>query len=234
MILGDRCTRACAFCAIDSFQPLALDQDEPRRVAEACQRMALQFVVLTSVDRDDLPDKGADHFVDTIGEIRKVMPDVGIEILTPDFKGRELLIERVLAAGPTVFNHNMETCRRLTKPIRSGAQYDRSLAVLSTAKRLGEGRVAVKSGIMVGLGETDGEVEETIRDMYEAGVDILTIGQYLPPSKEHWPLQRYVKPEQFDQWADYARSIGFRAIASSPLVRSSYKAEELAATILGR
>ena len=232
MILGNRCTRACRFCAIHSFRPEPVDPDEPRRVAESAKAMGLKYVVITSVDRDDLPDKGAQHFVDTIDTVRATLPHAGIEILTPDFKGRAPLVEQVVAARPTVFNHNMETCERLTKPIRSGGRYDRSLQVLRTAKDAGGTAMAVKSGIMVGLGETDEEVLTTMRDMLDAGVDILTIGQYLPPSRQHWALDRYVPPEQFDAWGDQALAMGFKAVASSPMVRSSYRSEALAQAAL--
>jgi lipoic acid synthetase len=232
MILGNRCTRACRFCAIHSFQPEPVDVDEPRRVAESAAAMNLGYVVVTSVDRDDLPDKGAGQFVDTIEAIRDALPDAGVEVLTPDFKGRLPLVEQVMAAAPRVFNHNMETCERLTQPIRSGGRYDRSLAVLRAAAEAGAGRTAVKSGIMVGLGETDHEVALTLADMLAAGVEILTIGQYLPPTREHWPLDRYVEPAQFEAWATMAREMGFKAVASAPLVRSSYRAEDLAAAAL--
>ena len=228
MILGNRCTRACRFCAIHSFQPEQVDMDEPFRVAESAHKLNLNYVVVTSVDRDDLPDKGADHFVLTMRALRKKLPKVGIEVLTPDFKGRNALITRVMNEHPTVFNHNMETCERLTPLVRSGAKYLRSLSVLTTAREQSGGRTAIKSGIMVGLGETDKEVVKTMTDMVEAGVDILTIGQYLPPSKEHWPLARYVEPDKFEYWASKAKALGFKAVVSSPLVRSSYKAEELA------
>ncbi len=232
MILGQRCTRACTFCAIHSFMPEPVDLDEPERVAESAHRLNLQYVVVTSVNRDDLPDKGADHFVRTIGALRRRLPDIGIEVLTPDFKGRKPLIGKVLAERPTVFNHNMETCERLTPEIRSGGQYNRSLAVLRAAGELSAGEVAIKSGIMVGLGETDAEVETTMADMQRAGVDILTIGQYLPPSRSHRPLDRYVTPEQFDAWAVLARKMGFKAVASAPLVRSSYRADIMANEVL--
>ena len=228
MILGDRCTRACKFCAIHSFKPVPVDDKEPMRVAESAHQLGLQYVVITSVDRDDLPDKGADQFVKTIRAVRQRLPEIRIEVLTPDFKGRKNLIEKVLKEKPVVFNHNMETCRRLTASIRSGGKYDRSLQVLRIAKDLSGGRVAIKSGIMVGLSETDEEVEITMRDMVNAGVDILTIGQYLPPSTEHWKLDRYVEPEKFNEWAILAKKMGFKAVASAPMVRSSYKAEELA------
>lgn len=233
MILGDSCTRRCAFCAIDSFNPEPVDPFEPTRVADAVAKLNLSYVVLTSVDRDDLPDKGAGHWERTIGAIRRRAPDTGVEVLTPDFKGKPELIRQVIDAQPRVFNHNIETCERLTPPIRSGARYSRSLDVLRQAREFGDGEVAIKSGIMVGLGETDDEVEQTLREMHEAGVQILTIGQYLPPTREHWPVHRYPTPEQFEAWEQLARDIGFTAIASSPLVRSSYRADELATTILG-
>lgn len=228
MILGNRCTRACRFCAIHSFRPEPLDLEEPKRVAESAAAMHLSYVVITSVDRDDLPDKGAQHFVDTIEAVQELLPDAGIEVLTPDFKGRLPLVEQVVAARPRVFNHNLETCERLSKPIRSGGRYDRSLAVLAHAKEAGNGQVATKSGIMVGLGETDDEIRQCLRDLRSAGVDILTLGQYLPPSKQHWPLERYVTPEAFDAWAEEAYAMGFSGVASAPMVRSSYRSEELA------
>ena len=178
MILGDRCTRACAFCAIHSFNPEPVDVREPERVADAAAQLKLNYIVVTSVDRDDLPDKGADHFVRTIDALRHRLPHAGIEVLTPDFKGREALIERVVMKKPQVFNHNVETCERLTPRIRSGGRYRRSLTVLETAKRFSSGQVAVKSGIMVGLGETDQEVEQTMNDIVAVGVDIITIGQF--------------------------------------------------------
>ncbi len=233
MILGDRCTRACAFCAIHSFRPEPVDLGEPERVADAVTKLDLNYVVVTSVDRDDLPDKGADHFVNTINAIRNRLPDIGIEVLTPDFKGKQYLIKRVVDMKPKVFNHNVETCERLTPAIRSGGRYQRSLSVLSTAKNLAVGATAVKSGIMVGLGETDAEVEQSIIDIFNTGTDILTIGQYLPPSSSHWLLDRYVTPEQFESWAEFAKQVGFKAVASSPMVRSSYRAEELANIALG-
>ncbi len=228
MILGNRCTRACEFCAIHAFNPEPLDLNEPERVADSAAQMKLKYVVVTSVSRDDLPDKGAGHFVTTIRSLRRRLPAAGIEILTPDFKGRPALIKQVMEERPTVFNHNLETCERLTPPVRSGGQYHRSLTVLRLAKELARNHTAIKSGIMVGLGETDLEVEQCMIDMLAAGVDILTIGQYLPPSREHWRLDRYVTPEKFDEWSHQAKEMGFKAVASAPLVRSSYKAEELA------
>lgn len=228
MILGDRCTRDCAFCAVTPGSPAPLDPDEPARVAAAAARLGLRYVVLTSVQRDDLPDKGADHFAATVAAIRQQLPDAGIEVLTPDFQGQRPLVETVLAAEPTVFNHNLETCARLSPQIRGGGSYERSLGVLALAAELAGDGTAIKSGIMVGLGETDLEVEETLRDMHAHGVRIVTIGQYLPPSPEHLPLARYVEPETFSAWAELAGSMGFDAVASDPMVRSSYRAEELA------
>lgn len=233
MILGNRCTRACRFCAIHSFNPEPVDADEPERVAESAAQLGLKYVVVTSVNRDDLPDKGADHFVRTIQALRRRLPNSGIEILTPDFKGRAALIETVLRLQPTVFNHNMETCERLTPMIRSGGRYDRSLTVLRTAKEMAGKSTAVKSGVMVGLGETNEEVETTMSDMLAAGVDILTIGQYLPPSRDHWSLQRYVEPAQFEYWGELAKKMGFKAVASAPMVRSSYQADIMAMAALG-
>lgn len=228
MILGDRCTRNCGFCAIKAFSPLPVERDEPERVAEAAARLGLKFVVVTSVNRDDLPDKGSEHFVATVAALKRRIPGVGVEVLTPDFKGRRELIERVMCARPLVFNHNMETCERLSRPVRSGGRYERSLSVLAMAKEMAGRQTAVKSGIMVGLGETDEEVEATMADILDAGVDILTIGQYLPPTRKHWPLQRYVEPGRFDYWSELAERMGFKAVASAPLVRSSYRAEEMA------
>jgi lipoic acid synthetase len=229
MILGNRCTRQCQFCAIESFQPEAPDPDEPEKVARAVNEMGLRYVVLTSVDRDDLPDKGAGHWVKTIQALKSMKSDLKIEILTPDFKGREELIHKVVKAGPIVFNHNLETCSRLTPVIRSGNRYERSLNVLATARQYAPAdKMAIKSGIMIGLGETNAEVEDCLKDLLSAGVDILTIGQYLRPSRQHWPVDRYVNPAQFDEFSALAYSMGFKAVASSPMVRSSYKSEELA------
>ncbi len=229
MILGSQCTRNCAFCAVDhSRKPAPPDSSEPAKIAEAATRMKLKFVVVTSVTRDDLPDGGASHFAETILELKRRMPEVKVEVLTPDFKGDAACIGKVIDAGPDVFNHNLETVERLTGEIRSGADFRRSLKVLKTACELGMGKVAVKSGIMVGLGETDAEVEETIREIRKAGAEILTIGQYLPPSAAHRPLERYVTPETFEAWRGFALKLGFRSVASGPLVRSSYNAEAYA------
>ena len=230
MILGNRCTRNCRFCAIDAGKPLPPDPDEPARVADAVQRLDLGFVVLTSVDRDDLADKGAGHWCRTIQAVHKALPAAGVEVLTPDFMGEHDLVQQVIDCGPTVFNHNLETCERLSDSIRSANRYHRSLDVLQYARNAADQTaMAVKSGIMVGLGETDAEVEQTLRDMRAAGVDIVTIGQYLRPGREQLPVQRYVHPDRFAAWTELARGLGFRAVASAPLVRSSYKAAACAA-----
>lgn len=232
MILGNACTRNCKFCAVShDSHPAPPDSDEPARVAEACARMGLKYVVITSVTRDDLPDGGAGLFAATINEIRRQQPEAGIEVLTPDFNADSEALQQVITAAPTVFNHNLETVERLSRDIRSKANYQRSLKVLGMAAQMADditsSRILVKSGIMVGLGETDDEVLKTIEDIYNTGARILTIGQYLPPSKTHWPLDRYVEPEKFDQWGKFAREIGFEFVASGPMVRSSYNAGEL-------
>ncbi len=228
MIMGNTCTRNCRFCAVDHSLPLQpLDPEEPQHVAEAAERLGLKYVVITSVTRDDLPDGGAAHFAAVIKAVRERLPEVGIEVLTPDFNADREALKTVIDARPSVFNHNLETVERLAKQIRCRADYRRSLQVLSMAVELGAGEVPVKSGIMVGLGETDEEVEMTIRDIHTAGARILTIGQYLPPTPQHWPLDRYVTPEKFEEWGRLAREIGFDFVASAPMVRSSYNAGEL-------
>ncbi len=228
MILGEHCTRNCRFCAVGhSITPRPPEPDEPARLAMAAAKLELKYVVVTSVTRDDLPDGGAKHFAAVINALHHTIPEAGIEVLTPDFNGNTDAVKTVLDASPTVFNHNLETVQRLSGLIRSKADYVRSLAVLKSATEIGGGRIPVKSGIMVGLGEKDGEVVQTLRDLRAAGVSILTIGQYLPPSAEHWPLDRYVAPEIFDEWGKIARELGFSFVASAPLVRSSYNAVEL-------
>lgn len=228
LILGNKCTRNCRFCAVPHGRPDGPpDPEEPAHVAEAAAELKLKFVVVTSVTRDDLEDGGAAHFAATIRALHDKLPDAGVEVLTPDFKGRRDLIEAVLAAGPTVFNHNIETVERLSAEIRSVATYRRTLEVLRLASEAGQGRIPVKSGLMVGLGESDDEVLATLHDLRAAGVSIVTIGQYLPPSPEHWPLQRYVTPETFAAWGEAAKAMGFARVASAPLVRSSYHAGEL-------
>lgn len=226
MLLGEVCTRACSFCAIEPGRPDALDINEPRRAARAAVGMNLQYVVLTSVARDDLADGGSSVFAETIREIRKRLPDASVEVLTPDFEGVGELIDIVLDAQPEVFNHNVETVARLQAIIRPQASYGRSLAVLKHAAAW-RPRVVVKSGIMLGLGERDDEVAETLEDMLAAGVELLTLGQYLQPTRKHPPVQRYVRPEAFDAWAEQAKEMGFKGVASGPLIRSSYKADAL-------
>jgi lipoic acid synthetase len=230
MILGEFCTRNCRFCAVGHKElPTAIDPNEPEQVAQAALKMNLKYAVVTSVTRDDLPDGGAQHFADVISALKSKNPEIGVEVLTPDFKGVEKDIQTVLDAKPVVFNHNVETVERLSGEIRSGAVYRRSLAVLAKAVELAKGTIEVKSGLMVGLGETDDEINVAIQDIRDQGATILTIGQYLPPTAEHWELKRYVEPKQFDAWRDFALSIGFRKVASAPLVRSSYHAGELMA-----
>lgn len=226
MLLGNECTRACRFCAISAGRPKKLDREEPQRAAEAAKRMNLKHVVLTSVARDDLPDGGAGIFADTIRAIRAELPSASVEVLIPDFQGDEASLNIVLDAAPDVLNHNLETVKRLQAAIRPQASYGRSLSVLRAAARAPHAP-AVKSGVMVGLGETDEELLEAIRDLYEAGVRLLTIGQYLQPTRAHRPVMRYVEPEAFARYEAFARSLGFFGIASGPMVRSSYRAEEL-------
>lgn len=226
MLLGNECTRACRFCAIPAGRPKHHDPDEPRRVAEAAKRMNLSHVVLTSVARDDLQDGGSGIFADTIRAIHALLPDASVEVLTPDFQGDLSALRNVLDAGPDVFNHNLETVKRLQAAIRPQASYGRSLAVLRAAADAPK-PPAVKSGLMVGLGETDEELLEAFQDLYDAGVRLLTIGQYLQPTRAHRPVSRYVEPDQFAVYEQQARAIGFYGVASGPMVRSSYKADEL-------
>lgn len=226
MLLGDVCTRACSFCAIRAGIPGTLDRQEPRRAARAAQAMNLNYVVLTSVTRDDLPDGGAGIFADTIREIRKRLPEAGIEVLTPDFEGVPEHIDMVLDAGPDVFNHNLETVARLQPVIRPQASYGRSLAVLQHAAKR-QSRLVVKSGIMLGMGENDEEVMNALDDLRAAGVALLTLGQYLRPTRHHPAVQRYVSPADFDRLAEKAKAMGFRGVAAGPMVRSSYRADVL-------
>ena len=226
MILGNECTRNCRFCAVaHAERPEAPLLDEPKRVAEAAARMGLRHVVVTSVTRDDIPDGGAAVFAATIREIRAASPEAAVEVLTPDYLGDDLAI--VLDESPDVFNHNVETVERLSAEVRSRARYKRSLEVLREASERSEGKIRIKSGLMVGMGETDSEVEQTIRDIRASGTDTLTIGQYLPPSNAHWPLDRYVHPDTFEKWRLLALELGFERVASAPLVRSSYHAGAL-------
>lgn len=223
MIGGDICTRSCKFCNTRTGKPLPLDKREPLNVARSVALMKLRHVVITSVDRDDLPDMGASHWAETIQTVRKENPGVTIEVLIPDFQGREELVTRVIAAAPDIISHNMETVKRITPLVRSAARYDRSLKVI---KQIVESGVVAKSGIMVGLGETPDEVEELMDDLRSAGCAILTIGQYLQPSKEHYPVAEYVKPSQFSHYRKTGMDKGFTQVESAPLVRSSYHAEK--------
>lgn len=226
MIAGDRCTRACGFCAVDTAKPLPLEVDEPERVAEATRRMALTHVVITAVARDDLPDGGAAHFQKTIEAVRAANPGIAIEVLVPDFLDRDWALDLVLAAEPEVFNHNLETVRRLTPEVRHRATYDRSLTVLRKARERAGRPLFTKSGLMLGLGETRDEVLEAMRDLRAAKVDILTLGQYLQPTLKHLPVREFVSPEVFADLQRAGESLGFVHVASGPLVRSSYHADD--------
>lgn len=226
MIAGDRCTRACGFCAVDTSRPLPLEGDEPARVAEATRRMNLNHVVITAVARDDLADGGADHFHQTIEAVRKVNPDIIIEVLVPDFLDKDDCLERVLQARPHIFNHNLETVRRLTPRVRSRATYERSLSVLRKAKAMSPVPLHTKSGLMLGLGETEEELMTALKDLREARCDILTLGQYLQPTLDHLPVDSFVTPETFEAYGQRAREMGFVHVASGPMVRSSYHADD--------
>ena len=225
LLLGDVCTRACGFCDISNGRPLPVDPLEPARVAAAAREMGLRFVVVTSVDRDDLTDGGAAHFAATIGALRSLSPAPGIEVLTPDFRGRLESVRTVVAAGPDVFNHNVETVPRLYARVRRGAKLDRSLAVLSAVKDDAP-EMTTKSGLMLGLGEREPEVLDLLSALRAARVDIVTIGQYLRPSRENLPVEEYVRPEVFEQYRLAGESLGFRHVFAGPFVRSSYRAEE--------
>ena len=228
MIMGEICTRRCPFCDVGHGKPLPLDENEPLNLAEAISEMKLKYVVITSVDRDDLRDGGAQHFADCIRETRRLSPNIQIEVLTPDFRGRmEPALEILTGTQPDVFNHNLETIPRLYRQARPGANYDWSLKLLKEYKALNPG-VLTKSGLMVGMGETLDEMKAVFDDMREHDIEMLTVGQYLQPSKEHYPLQRYVHPDEFKEYEDYAYSIGFSHVASGPLVRSSYHADKQA------
>ncbi|HEY9760766.1 MAG TPA: lipoyl synthase [Oculatellaceae cyanobacterium] len=231
LLMGALCTRTCKFCSVNKGMPLPLEEDEPVRIAEACRKLNLRHVVLTSVNRDDLPDQGSTHFAKTIKALQEAIPNVAVEVLTPDFQGREDCIATVLAAGPVVFNHNIETVPRLYRKVRPGSKYDRSLKVLQAAKRLNKG-IPTKSGLMLGLGESEDEVKEVLHDMRAHDVDFLTLGQYLRPSRDQLPVQRYVTPDEFDELGKYAWGLGFNMVHSGPLVRSSYHAEELAGQLV--
>jgi lipoic acid synthetase len=225
MIAGDRCTRACGFCAVTTAKPFALEEDEPQRVAEAVRRMKLKHVVITAVARDDLQDGGAAHFAHTINAIREMDSTIIIEVLVPDFHAQDRCIQTVLDAGPDIYNHNVETIERLTPIVRSRAKYRTSLRVLQSAKELSP-RVVTKSGVMLGLGETEPELFQTMDDLRDVGVQVLTMGQYLRPSPQHLPVLEYVTPERFEFLGGIARKKGFDHVASGPLVRSSYHAAD--------
>lgn len=226
MIAGDRCTRACGFCAVTTAKPLPLEVDEPARVAEAVRRMGLRHVVITAVARDDLRDGGAGHFHATIEAVRALNPGVVIEVLVPDFNENEAALDWVLAARPAVFNHNLETVRRLTPSVRSRATYDRSLSVLRKAKDRAGHDLFTKSGLMLGLGESEAELEAALRDLRASGCDILTLGQYLQPTLQHLPVVEFVAPERFERYGQLGRELGFIHVASGPMVRSSYHADD--------
>ena len=228
MIAGDRCTRACGFCAVTTAKPFALEADEPQRVAEAVCRMKLKHVVITGVARDDLKDGGADHFARTITAIREMDASVIVEVLVPDFHAQEWSIQIVLDAGPDIYNHNMETVERLTPLVRSRAKYRTSLQVLRRTKELSSrsGGVVTKSGVMLGLGERETELFQTMDDLREVGCEVLTMGQYLRPTPKHLPVVEYITPEQFNYYGEIARRKGFLHVASGPLVRSSYHAAD--------
>ncbi len=229
MIAGDRCTRACGFCAVKTAKPFALEGDEPQRVAQATQRLGLKHVVITAVARDDVADGGADHFAQTIEAVRAAVPGIVIEILVPDFNAKDDAIEVVMRAKPHIFNHNLETVERLTPLVRSRAQYKRSLHVLKRAKEMaGEMgfHCATKSGVMLGLGETETELFQAMDDLLEHNVTVLTLGQYLRPSANHLPVIEYIHPDTFENYKQIALKKGFRHVASAPLVRSSYHAAD--------
>lgn len=229
MILGEVCTRPCGFCAVPRGKPEAVADDEPDRLAEACARLGLKHVVITSVTRDDLADGGADHFRRCVLAVRERTGAV-IEVLTPDFEGDAAAIATVLAARPEVFNHNLETVARLQRKVRRKSQYAVSLRVLATVKSQSPETLS-KSGLMLGLGETIEEVIECLSDLREVGCDLVTLGQYLQPSPRHLPVERYVRPEEFDELAARARALGFKQVASGPFVRSSYHADDMARVI---
>jgi lipoic acid synthetase len=226
MIAGDRCTRACGFCAVATAKPFPLEADEPLRVAEATRRMKLKHVVITAVARDDVADGGAEHFRQTIEEVRKLNPGIVIEVLVPDFQDSDASIAAVLAAKPQIFNHNLETVRRLTPSVRHRATYDRSLSVLKKVKDKRGSTIFTKSGMMLGLGEREEEVLEAMRDLRAAGCDILTLGQYLQPTLKHLAMVEFIPPSKFAEYKVRAEEMGFIHVASGPLVRSSYHADE--------
>ena len=228
MLGGNLCTRRCHFCDVRTGRPEPIDPGEPERVAEAIAALGLRFAVLTAVARDDLPDGGAAHFAASLRRIRERSPECRVEVLIPDLRGRESSLRTVLDAGPDVLNHNIETVERLQRRVRPQGSYPRSLGVLEFAARI-RPDVPVKTGIMLGLGETEAEVDSCLVDVRSTGCTLITIGQYLRPSPDHLPVDRYLEPKEFEVWDARARALGFRDVASGPLVRSSYRAESLAA-----
>jgi lipoic acid synthetase len=233
MILGNQCTRGCGFCGVPKRRhPGSPDPDEPARVAEAALIMGLRHVVITSVNRDDLSDGGAAHFAATVLEVRRAVPTARVEVLTPDFQGRMDSVATILDAGPDVFNHNLETVPRLYRRVRPRADYQQSLAVLRFAKAH-RPEALTKSGLMLGLGETRQEIEQALRDLMASGVEIVTLGQYLQPTRRSLPVGEYLRPEQFDGYRDYGRALGFRLVFSGPLVRSSYMADSIHREVAG-
>jgi lipoic acid synthetase len=227
MLMGSVCTRTCRFCSVNKGLPQPLDPEEPARIARACKEMGLRHVVLTSVNRDELPDQGANHFAEAIKALYDAIPGVAVEVLTPDFQGRRDCIEIVLAARPTVYNHNIETVPRLYRTVRPGSKYDRSLKVLAMAKEINP-HIHTKSGLMLGLGETEAEIFAVLADLKAVGCDFVTLGQYLRPTRDQLPVDRYVTPQEFEDLGARALAMGFNMVHSGPLVRSSYHAGELA------
>jgi lipoic acid synthetase len=234
MIAGDHCTRACGFCAVSTAKPLALEADEPLRVAEATRRMRLRHIVVTAVARDDLADGGADHFRQTVEKVRELNPGIVIEVLVPDFNDCDESIEIVLAANPHIYNHNLETVRRLTPGVRHRATYDRSLSVLQKVKNRRGNTIYTKSGLMLGLGETGDELLMAMKDLRAVGCDILTLGQYLQPTLKHLPVIEFVTPAKFAEHKVRAEEMGFVHVASGPMVRSSYHADQFTLPSLTR
>ena len=222
MVMGDTCTRSCGFCNIKTGRPMPLDPEEPRHVAESIRQMGVKHAVITSVDRDELPDCGAGHFAETIHEVRQMNPGTNVEVLIPDFKGQLEHLQLVIDARPDVLNHNTETVPSLYRRVRPQARYEWTLAVLRESKRQG---MRTKTGIMLGLGETREELLQTMRDLAEVGVDVLTLGQYMQPTRNHLPIERWVSPEEFDELRVIGEEMGFDIVESGPLVRSSYHAE---------
>lgn len=226
MILGNRCTRRCGFCAIETARPEPVELDEPQRVAQAAEALGLEYVVVTSVARDDLTDEGAGHFTNTVKALKEKIVDVAVEVLTPDFHARPGLIDQVCGARPAVYNHNLETVSRLQKRVRPQAGYERSLKVIERVKK-NFPQIKTKSGLMMGLGETKEEILESARDLADAGCEILTLGQYLQPSPERQPVVEYIPTEVFKELADTIRQMGFLEVYAGPYVRSSYHAAEV-------